>query len=50
LRRRPTTSKIKHIALSTRDVEGTGRSFIEAFGMKKIGTIDDPGTYLRRAA
>jgi catechol 2,3-dioxygenase-like lactoylglutathione lyase family enzyme len=36
--------KIKHIALSTQDVEGTARFYIEVFGMKKIGQIDDPGT------
>jgi len=36
--------KIKHIALSTQDVEGTARFYIEVFGMKKIGKIDDPGT------
>ena len=36
--------KIKHIALSTQDVEGTARFYIEVFGMKKMGTIDDPGT------
>jgi glyoxylase I family protein len=36
--------KIKHIALSTQDVEGTARFYVEVFGMKMIGTIDDPGT------
>ncbi len=36
--------KIKHIALSTQDVEGTARFYIEVFDMKKMGTIDDPGT------
>ena len=36
--------KIKHIALSTQDVEGTARFYIEVFGMKKMGSIDDPGT------
>jgi catechol 2,3-dioxygenase-like lactoylglutathione lyase family enzyme len=36
--------KIKHIALSTQDVEGTARFYIEVFGMKEIGKIDDPGT------
>ena len=36
--------KIKHIALSTQDVEGTARFYIEAFGMKEVGKIDDPGT------
>ena len=36
--------KLKHIALSTQDVEGTARFYIEVFGMKEIGKIDDPGT------
>ena len=36
--------KIKHIALSTHDVEATARFYIEVFSMKEIGRIDDPGT------
>jgi catechol 2,3-dioxygenase-like lactoylglutathione lyase family enzyme len=36
--------KLKHIALSTQDVEKTARFYIEVFGMKEIGKIDDPGT------
>src|SRR5262249_7614092 len=36
--------KIKHIALSTQDVEATARFYIEVFGMKEIAKIDDPGT------
>ena len=36
--------KLKHIALSTQDVEGTARFYIEVFGMKEIARIDDPGT------
>jgi len=36
--------KIKHIALSTQDVEGTARFYIEVFGMKEIAKIEDPGT------
>ena len=36
--------KIKHIALSTQDVEGTARFYIEVFDMKEVGKIDDPGT------
>ncbi len=36
--------KIKHIALSTQDVEGTARFYIEVFGLKRMGEIDDPGT------
>src|SRR4029453_14727970 len=36
--------KIKHIALATQDVEKTARFYIEVFGMKEIGKINDPGT------
>jgi catechol 2,3-dioxygenase-like lactoylglutathione lyase family enzyme len=36
--------KLKHIALSTQDVERTARFYIEVFGMKEIARIDDPGT------
>jgi glyoxylase I family protein len=36
--------KLKHIALSTQDVEATARFYIQVFGMKEIGKIDDPGT------
>lgn len=35
--------KIKHIALSTQDVEKTARFYIEVFGMKEIGKVDSPG-------
>ena len=36
--------KIKHIALSTQDVEKTAKFYVETFGMKEVGKIDDPGT------
>jgi catechol 2,3-dioxygenase-like lactoylglutathione lyase family enzyme len=36
--------KLKHIALSTQDVEQTARFYIEVFGMTEIAKIDDPGT------
>ena len=36
--------KLKHIALSTQDPEKTARFYIDVFGMKEIGKIDDPGT------
>jgi catechol 2,3-dioxygenase-like lactoylglutathione lyase family enzyme len=36
--------KIKHIALATQNVEQTARFYIEVFGMKEVGKIDDPGT------
>jgi len=35
--------KIKHIALSTQDVDRTARFYIEVFGMKEIARIDSPG-------
>ena len=36
--------KLRHIALSTQDVEGTAKFYIEVFGMREIAKIDDPGT------
>ena len=36
--------KLKHIAISTQDVEKTAKFYIEVFGMKEIAKIDDPGT------
>jgi len=41
--------KIKHIALSTQDPDGTARFYVDVFGMKQIGRIDSPavrGYYL----
>ncbi len=41
--------KIKHIALSTQDVEKTAKFYIDVFGMKEIAKIDGPnarGYYL----
>ena len=35
-------SKIKHIALSTQDPDGTARFYVDVFGMKQIGRIDSP--------
>jgi len=35
--------KIKHIALSTQDVDKTAQFYIEVFGMKEIAKIDSPG-------
>ncbi len=35
--------KIKHIALSTQDVDGTAKFYIDVFGMKEIAKIDGPG-------
>ena len=41
--------KIKHIAISTQDVEKTARFYIEVFGLKEIGKVNSPnasGYYL----
>src|SRR5213079_2548294 len=35
--------KIKHIAISTQDVEKTAKFYIEVFGMKEIARVDSPG-------
>lgn len=37
-------AKIKHIALSTQDVDRTAAFYVNVFGMKEIARIDDPGT------
>ena len=36
-------SKIKHIALSAKDVEATARFFVDVFGMKEVGRFDAQG-------
>ena len=36
--------KIKHIALSTQDVDKTAKFYIDVFGMKEIGRINNPNT------
>src|SRR5438034_276568 len=38
-----TMPKIKHIAISTQDVEKTAKFYIEVFGMKEIARVDSPG-------
>jgi glyoxylase I family protein len=41
--------KIKHIAISTQDVDKTAKFYIEVFGMQEIAKIDNPnasGYYL----
>ena len=41
--------KIKHIAISTQDVDGTAKFYMDVFGMKEIARIDSPnarGYYL----
>lgn len=35
--------KIKHIALSTQDVDATAKFYMDVFGMKEIAKIDSPG-------
>jgi catechol 2,3-dioxygenase-like lactoylglutathione lyase family enzyme len=36
-------AKIKHIAISTQDVDKTAKFYIDVFGLKEIGKIDSPG-------
>ena len=41
--------KIKHIAISTQDVDKTARFYMDVFGLKEIGKVDSPnasGYYL----
>jgi catechol 2,3-dioxygenase-like lactoylglutathione lyase family enzyme len=35
--------KIKHIAMSTQDVDKTAKFYVDVFGMKEIARIDSPG-------
>jgi glyoxylase I family protein len=37
-------AKIKHIALTTQDPDGTAKFYIDVFGMKEVGKIDNPNT------
>jgi glyoxylase I family protein len=42
-------AKIKHIAISTQDVDTTAKFYIDVFGMKEIGKVNSPnatGYYL----
>src|SRR4030095_2348783 len=36
--------KIKHIALTTADPDATAKFYIDVFGMKEVGKIDNPNT------
>ncbi|MGH7332766.1 MAG: VOC family protein [Candidatus Rokuibacteriota bacterium] len=36
-------AKIKHIALSTQDVDKTAKFYVDVFGLKEIAKIDSPG-------
>ena len=35
--------KIKHIAISTQDVDKTAKFYMDVFGLKEIGKVDSPG-------
>ena len=37
-------AKIKHIALTTSDPDATAKFYVDVFGMKEIGKIDNPNT------
>src|SRR5215469_7431022 len=41
--RRQIMPKIKHIAMSTQDVDKTAKFYVDVFGMKEIARIDSPG-------
>lgn len=36
-------AKIKHIAISTQDVDATARFYIDVFGLEEVGKVDSPG-------
>ena len=36
-------ARIKHIAISTQDVDKTAKFYIEVFGMKEVGKVDSMG-------
>jgi catechol 2,3-dioxygenase-like lactoylglutathione lyase family enzyme len=36
--------KLKHIAITTQDVEKTAKFYLDIFGMRGIAKLDDPGT------
>jgi glyoxylase I family protein len=38
-------AKIKHIAISTQDVDATARFYIDVFGLKEVGKVDAPGAH-----
>ena len=37
-------AKIKHIALTTQDPDATAKFYVDVFGMKEVGKIDNPNT------
>jgi glyoxylase I family protein len=36
-------ARIRHIAISTQDVDKTARFYIDVFGLKQVGRVDSPG-------
>lgn len=36
-------AKIKHIAISTQDVDQTAKFYMDVFGLEEVGRIDSPG-------
>jgi glyoxylase I family protein len=36
-------AKIKHIAISTQDVEATAKFYVDVFGLEVAGKVDSPG-------
>jgi len=36
-------AKIRHIALSTQDVDATAKFYIDVFGLKQVGRVDSMG-------
>jgi len=36
--------QLRHVAITTHDVEKTAKFYIDVFGMKEMGKINDPGT------
>src|SRR5206468_4011525 len=37
-------AKIRHIALSTQDPDATAKFYVDVFGLKQVGRIDNPNT------
>src|SRR5690349_17917390 len=37
-------AKIKHIAISSQDPDKTAKFYVDVFGMKQVGRIDNPNT------
>jgi len=39
-----TMAKIKHIAISSQDPDATAKFYVDVFGLKQVGRIDNPNT------